>query len=78
MNEFRDCRGVPGEISMWDALSFVEGYDDVTFAAMELVLEKGPDALMYQLNFNDIERVKEFPTIYHRAIELGILKGDEE
>lgn len=78
MDEFRDCRGVPGEISMWDALSFVEGYDDVTFAAMELVLEKGSDALMYQLNYNDIERVKEFPTIYERAIELGILKGDEE
>jgi hypothetical protein len=63
---------------MWDALSFVEGYDDITFAAMELVLEKGPDALMRQLNYDDIERVKEFPTIYQRAIELGILKGDEE
>jgi hypothetical protein len=78
MDEFRGCQGVPGGISMWDALSFVEGYDDVTFAAMELVLEKGPDALMYQLNYDDIERVKEFPTIYQRAIELGILKGDEE
>lgn len=78
MDEFRDCRGVPGEISMWDALSFVEGYDDVTFAAMELVLEKGPDALMRQLNYDDIERVKEFPAIYKRAIELGILKGGDE
>lgn len=76
MNEFRGCQGVPGEVSMWDALSFVEGYDDVTLAAMELVLEKGPDALMYQLNYNDIERVKEFPTIYQRAIELGILKDE--
>jgi hypothetical protein len=63
---------------MWDALSFVEGYDDITFAAMELVLEKGPDALMRQLNYNDIERVKLFPTIYKRAIELGILTGDEK
>ena len=72
------CQGVPGEISMWDALSFVEGYDDVTFAAMELVLEKGPDALMRQLNYDDIERVKEFPAIYKRAIELGILKGGDE
>jgi hypothetical protein len=77
MDEFRGCQGVPGEISMWDALSFVEGYDDITFAAMELVLENGPDALMYQLNFDDIERVKQFPVIYQRAIELGILKGDE-
>lgn len=77
MEEFRDCRGVPGEISMWDALSFVEGYDDITFAAMELVLEKGPDALMRQLNYDDIERVKEFPVIYKRAVELGILTGEE-
>jgi hypothetical protein len=78
MDEFKDCRGVPGEMSMWDALSFVEGYDDVTFAAMELVLEQGPDALMRQLNYNDIKRVKLFPTIYKRAIELGILTGDEK
>jgi hypothetical protein len=76
MDELRDCQGIPGEVSMWDALSFVEGYDDVTFAAMELILEKGPDALMYQLNYDDIERVKEFPTIYRRAIELGILKEE--
>ncbi len=77
MDEYMDCRGVPGEISMWDALSFVEGYDDITFAAMELVLEKGPDALMRQLNYDDIEHVKEFPVIYKRAIELGILTGEE-
>ena len=76
MDEFKDCRGVPGEVSMWDALSFVGGYDDITFAAMELVLEKGPDALMCQLNYDDIERVKEFPAIYRRAIELGILKEE--
>ena len=78
MDEFRGCQGVPGEISMWDALSFVEGYDDITFAAMELVLEKGPDALMYQLNYDDIEIVKQFPVVYERAIELGILKEGEE
>jgi hypothetical protein len=77
MDQVEDCQGVPGEISMWDALSFVEGYDDITFAAMELVLEKGPDALMRQLNYDDIERVKEFPVIYKRAIELGILTGEE-
>lgn len=77
MQEFRDCNGVSGEISMWDALSFVEGYDDVTFAAMELVLEKGVDALMYQLNFDDIERVKQFPVVYEKAIELGILTEEE-
>jgi hypothetical protein len=77
MEEFRDCRGVPGEISMWDVLSFLEGYDDITFAAMELVLEKGVDALMRQLNYDDIERVKQFPAVYEKAIELGILTGEE-
>ena len=77
MDEFKDCRGVPGGISMYEMMSFLEGYDDITFAAMELVLEKGPDALMRQLNFDDIERVKEFPVIYKRAIELGILTVDE-
>ena len=77
MEEYVDCRGVPGEMSMWDALNFVEGYDDITFAAMELVLEKGPDALMRQLNYDDIERVKQFPVVYERAIELGILTGEE-
>jgi hypothetical protein len=59
---------------MYEIMSFLEGYDDVTFAAMELVLEKGVDALMYQLNYDDIERVKGFPAIYKRAIELGIIK----
>lgn len=77
MDEFRDCRGVPGGISMWDALSFVEGYDDITFAAMELVLTKGPDALMGQLNYDDIEFVKEHPAVYKRAIELGILTRED-
>ena len=78
MEEFRDCRGVPGGVSMYEILSMLEGYDDITFAAMELILEKGPDALMHQLNYDDIERVKQFPTIYKRAIELGILTGDEK
>ena len=75
MSEFKDCRGVP--VSMYEILSMHEGYDDITFAAMELILENGPDALMYQLNYDDIERVKQFPTIYKRAIELGIITGDE-
>ena len=77
MDDFRDCRGVPGGISMYEILSMHEGYDDITFAAMELVLEEGPDALMRQLNYDDIERVKQFPTIYQRAIELGILTEND-
>jgi hypothetical protein len=64
---------------MCETMSFLEGYDDITRAAMELVLEKGPDALMYELRYDDVEFLQEeFPTIYQRAIELGILKGDEE
>lgn len=77
MEDHVDCRGVPGGISMYEILSIHEGYDDITFAAMELVLEKGVDALMYQLNYDDIEHVKQFPVIYKRAIELGILIGEE-
>lgn len=73
MNDFTDCRGVPGGISMYEMLSIHKGYDDITFSAMELILENGPDALMYQLNYDDIERVKEFPSVYERAVELGIL-----
>ena len=76
MKDFKDCRGVPGGISMYEMLSMFEGYNDITFSAMELILEEGPDALMYQLNYDDIERVKEFPTVYERAIELGILKEE--
>ena len=71
MGEYMDCRGVP--VSMYEIFSMLEGYDDITFAAMELILEKGADALMYQLNYDDIERVKQFPAIYKRAIELGII-----
>ena len=77
MDEFMDCRGVPGGVSMYEMLSMHNGYDDITFSAMELILENGPDALMYQLNYDDIERVKEFPVVYERAIELGILKAEE-
>ena len=69
--------GFPCGGSMYEILSMHEGYDDITFAAMELILEEGPDALMRQMNFDDIERVKQFPTVYQRAIELGILTGDE-
>jgi hypothetical protein len=45
---------------------------------MEIVLEKGPDALMHQLSYSDIELIREeFPTVYERAIELGILELEE-
>ena len=72
MDKFGACGG-----SMYEILSMHEGYDDITFAAMELILEKGHDALMYQLNYDDMERVKEFPVVYERAIELGILTKEE-
>ena len=77
MSDFVNREGLPCGGSMYETMSFLEGYDDITFAAMELILEKGPDALMYQLNYDDIERVKLFPTICKRAIELGILTEDE-
>lgn len=64
--------------SMYELLSMHEGYNDITRAAMELVLEEGPDALMYQLNYDDVDFLREeFPVIYKRAIELGILTGEE-
>ena len=69
--------GFPCGGSMYEILSMHEGYDDITFAAMELILEEGPDALMRQMNFDDIERVKQFPSICKRAVELGILTEDE-
>ena len=69
---------VPCGGSMFDFLSDAEGYDDITLAAMELVLEKGPDALMHQLSYSDIDLIKEeYPTVYDRAIELGILDEEE-
>ena len=78
MEEFRDCRGVPGGISMYEIYSMFEEYDEISMTAMELVLTEGPDALMRQLNYDDIEFVKTFPAVYKRAIELGILSGDEK
>jgi hypothetical protein len=63
---------------MYEMMSFLEGYNDITRAAMELVLEEGPDALMYQLNYDDVDFLREeFPVIYRRAIELGILTEEE-
>jgi hypothetical protein len=70
--------GLPCGGSIYDFLSELEGYDDITLSAMELILEKGPDALMHQLSYSDIELIKEeYPTVYERAIELGILTGEE-
>lgn len=65
--------------SMFDFLSDKEGYDDITLAAVELVLEEGIEALMNQLSYSDIDLIKEeYPTVYEKAIELGILVEDEE
>lgn len=70
--------GLPCGGSMFDFLSDREGYDDITLSAMELILEEGPDALMHQLSYSDIELIKEeYPTVYERAIELGILTEEE-
>jgi hypothetical protein len=77
MAGFINRGGSPCGGSMYEIMSFLDGYNDITFAAMELILEEGPDALMYQLNYDDIERVKQFPTICKRAIELGILTEEE-
>ena len=74
--------GIPCGGSMFDFLGHNDWYDEVTLAAMELVLEEGPDALMHQLSYSDIELIKEeYPTVYEKAVELGILEpeeGDEE
>ena len=70
--------GIPCGGSMFDVLGDREGYDDITLSAMELILENGPDALMHQLSYDDIELIKEdYPTMYERAIELGILTEEE-
>ncbi len=70
--------GIPCGGSMFDFLGHNDWYDDITLAAMELVLEEGPDALMHQLSYSDIELIKEeYPTVYERAIELGILTEEE-
>ena len=66
--------GIPCGGSMFDFLGHNDWYDEVTLATMELVLEEGPDALMHQLSYSDIELIKEeYPTVYERAVELGIL-----
>ena len=77
MEEFTNCNGVEGGISMYEFFSVLEGYNEIAMFAMELVLTKGPDALMGQLDYDDIEFVKEHPAVYKRAIELGILTGEE-
>lgn len=77
VEEFTNCNGVEGGISMYEFFSVLEGYNEIAMFAMELVLTKGPDALMGQLDYDDIEFVKEHPAVYKRAIELGILTGEE-
>lgn len=70
--------GVPCGGSMFDFLGHNDWYDEITLSAMELVLEEGPDALMHQLSYADIDLIKgEYPTVYERAIELGILTEEE-
>ena len=70
--------GLPCGGCMFDFLSDSEDYDAITLSAMEIVLEEGPDALMHQLSYSDIELIKEeYPTVYERAIELGILELEE-
>ena len=70
--------GVPCGGSMFDFLGHNDWYDEITLAAMELVLEEGPDALMHQLSYYDVELIKEeYPTVYKRAVELGILTEEE-
>lgn len=77
MEEFTNCNGVPEGISMYEIYSMFEEYDEIAMTAMELVLEKGPDALMRQLNYDNVKFVKTFPAVYKRAIELGILTEEE-
>lgn len=70
--------GLPCGGSMFDFLSDLEGYDAITLSAMELILERGPDALMHQLSYSDIELIKEeYPTVYERAVELGTLTDED-
>ena len=70
--------GLPCGGCMFDFLSDSEDYDAITLSAIEIVLEKGPDALMHQLSYSDIDLIKEeYPTVYERAIELGILELEE-
>ena len=70
--------GVPCGGSMFDFLGHNDWYDEITLSAMELILEEGPDALMHQLSYADIDLIKEeYPTVYERAIKLGILTEEE-
>lgn len=77
MEEFTNCNGVPEGIAMYEIYSMFEEYDEITMTAMELVLTQGPEALMRQLNYNDIEFVKTFPAVYKKAVELGIIELEE-
>ena len=77
MNGFKNG-SMPCGGSMYEIYSMFEEYDEIAMTAMELVLTEGPDALMRQLNYDDIEFVKTFPAVYKRAIELGILTEEEE
>lgn len=78
MDECVNCNGVAGGVSMYEFFSVLEGYNEIAMFAMELVLTKGPDALMRELNYDDIEFVKEHPAVYKRALELGILTEEDE
>ena len=77
MGEFTNCNGVAGGISMYEFFSVLEGYNEIAMFAMELVLTKGPDALMRELDYDDIEFVKDHPAVCKRAVELGILTEEE-
>lgn len=76
MGEHVNCNGQSEGISMYEFFSVLEGYNEIAMFAMELVLTKGADALMGQLNYDDIEFVKAHPAVYKRAIELGIISGE--
>lgn len=77
MEDHVNCNGVAGGISIYEFFSVLEGYNEIAMFAMELVLTKGPDALMRELNYDDIEFVKEHPAVCKKAIELGILTEEE-
>jgi hypothetical protein len=63
---------------MFDFMSDMEGYDAITLSAVEMVLEEGIEALMHQLSYSNIDLIKEeFPSVYEKAVELGILVEDD-
>lgn len=78
MDEFTNRNGVPAGMSMYEIYSMFDEYDEISMTAMELVLKEGPDALMRQLNYDDVEFVKSFPAVYARAIKLGILTKEDK